>query len=100
MRLSKLQKFILITCYEKKDKARAKTDFYKYYPAKELKENRLGVQVGIQKSIDNLVAKDLVAAFGHKTAKKFYIHKVRLTVRGRRKAKELIKQKQRKLPIK
>jgi len=99
MRLSKLQKYILAKCYEQKNKPVLKISFYKYYPDKEVKENRLGVQVGIQKSIENLVAKNLAIAFGYRTTKKFYIHKVKLTVRGRRIAKELIKSRQRKLRI-
>ncbi len=100
MRLSKLQKFILACCYESKNKTSLKTEFYNFYPAKEVKENRLGVQVGVQGSIENVVIKDLVVAYGHKTAKKLYINKVKLTAKGRRRAKELIKGRQRKLPIK
>ena len=100
MRLSKLQKFILACCYGSKNKTCLKTEFYNFYPAKEVKENRLGVQVGVQGSIENLVIKDLVVAYGHKTAKKLYINKVKLTAKGRRRAKELIKGRQRKLPIK
>ncbi len=100
MRLSKLQKFILVKCYEKKNKAERKTEFYSYYPKKVIKDNKLIAQVAIQKSIENLVTKDLVVAHGHKTVKKWYIYKVKLTARGRQKTKELIKQRQRKLPIK
>ena len=100
MRLSKLQKFILERCRENKNKSCLKTEFYDFYPQKEIKENKIGVQVGIQKSIDNLVTKDFVIAYGHKTMKKWYVNKVRLTAQGRRKAKELIKSKQGKLPIK
>ena len=100
MRLSKLQKFILGRCWENKNKSCLKTEFYDFYPKKELKENKIGVQVGIQKSIDNLVAKDFVIAYGHKTMKKWYVYKIRLTVKGKRKANELIKSKQCKLPIK
>ena len=99
-RLSKLQKYIILQCYESKNSARLKDDFYSYYPKKELKVNRLGVQVGVQKSIENLVAKDLAAAYGHRTAKKFYVNKVRLTSKGKKLAKELIKKRQGKLPIK
>ena len=100
MRLSKLQKYILTRCYENKNVKVPKFAFYKYYSDKEVKENRLGAQVGVQGSIENLVAKDLLVAFGHKTAKKLYIDKVRLTAKGKRAAKELIKKRQRKLPIK
>lgn len=100
MRLSRLQKYILLRCYESKNTKVPKSVFYKYYPIKEVKNNKLGVQVGVQSSLENLITKDLVVAFGHKTAKKLYINKVRLTAHGRRTAKDLIKKRQRKLPIK
>ena len=100
MRLSRLQKFILTHCYGSKSKTCLKTEFYNYYSKKELKKDKLGIQVALQKSIDNLVFKDLTAAYGHKTMKKWYIHKVRLTAKGKRIAKDLIKSRQRKLPIK
>lgn len=100
MGLSKLQKYILTKCYDKKNGAERKVEFYNYYPKKELKENKIGVQVGIQKSIENLVTKDLVAAYGHKTVKKWHVSKVGLTAKGRKLVKELIKSRQRQLPIK
>ncbi len=100
MGLSKLQKYILTKCYEKKSATERKLEFYNYYPKKEVKENKIGVQVGIQKSIENLVIKDLVAAYGHKTVKKWSVEKVRLTAKGKKLVKELIKSRQRQLPIK
>lgn len=100
MRLSKLQKYIILKCFEKKNITEQKTEFYNYYPKKELKENKLIVQVAIQKSIENLIAKGLVIAFGYKTAKKLYVNKVKLTAKGKSLAKEIIKNRQRKLPIK
>jgi len=100
MRLSKLQKYILKECYFSRSSAKLKADFYSFYPKKELKINKISVQVVLQNSLDNLVAKDLVAAYGHKTAKKWFVHKIKLTSRGRRLAKKLIKNRQSKLPIK
>ncbi len=99
-RLSKLQRYIILQCYSSKNSTRFKEDFYSYYPGEELKDNRLGVQAGIQKSIENLVAKDLAAAYGHRPVKKFYVNKIKLTAKGRKLAKELIKKRQSKLPIK
>jgi len=99
MRLSRLQKYILTKCYEKKNGAELKIAFYKYYSDKEIKKNKLCVQVVVQSSIENLIAKDLVVAFGRKTAKKLYIDKIKLTAKGRQVTKELIKKRQRKLPI-
>jgi hypothetical protein len=100
MRLSKLQKFILTASYTSKQGGKLKKDFYSFYPDSELKNNLIGIQVSLQKSLDNLTEKDLLVAFGHKTARKWFIHKVKLTNRGKRLAKQLIASRQRKLPIK
>ncbi len=100
MYLSKLQRYILKECYFSKNRAKLKVDFYDFYPKKELKTNKIAVQAALQNSLDNLVAKDLVAAYGHKTAKKWFIYKIKLTGQGRRLAKKLIKNRQGKLPIK
>lgn len=100
MRLSGLQKHILNQCYLNKNGIRVKTDFYSFYPRKEMEENKKSLQDIIHKSLESLVAKNLLIAFGRKTAQKWFINKVKLTAKGRKIAKEIIKQRQRKLPIK
>jgi len=100
MRLSGLQKYILGQCYLNKNGLAAKADFYGFYPKKEFEENKKSIQDIIHKSLESLVAKDLFIAFGRKTAQKWFISKVKLTAKGRKMAKEIIKSKQRRLPIK
>jgi len=100
MRLSKLQKFILELTYFSKNKTKLKSDFYIFYKAREFKKNKIKAQVALQNSLDNLVFKNLIVAYGHKTAKKWTINKIKLTARGSRLAKEIIKKRQRQLPIK
>ncbi len=100
MRLSKLQKYILEECYLKQNKAGLKTDFYNFYPAKEVAKNLKNIQDVVHKSLDGLVDKDLAVAYGHRSARKWFINKIRLTARGRRLAREFIKKRQTKLPIK
>lgn len=97
MRLSKLQKYILGKCYNYKSSLPA--DFYDFYGEKKNKNRKL-VQDIIHKSLDSLVSKDLLSALGKKTAQKWFIHKVKLTNLGRKSALRLIRNKQRKLPIK
>ena len=100
MRLSRLQKYILEKCYLNKNKGGQKVDFYGFYPKKDLTKNQKIIQDVVHKSLDSLVTKDLLVAIGRKTAKKWYIQKVRLTASGRRLTRELIKSKQLKLKIK
>lgn len=96
MRLSKLQKYILEKCYN--FKASSPADFCGFYDPS-AKSKKI-IQDIIHKSLDSLVAGDLLTAVGKKTAKKWFIHKVKLTALGRKTAIKMIKNKQRKLPIK
>ena len=99
MRLSGLQKYILNQCYLNKNKTRLKIDFYVFYSKSKRKKIKK-VQDIIHRSLENLVAKYLIIAYGRKTAQKWFINKVKLTSKGKRVAKETIKKRQRKLPIK
>ncbi|KKR91295.1 MAG: hypothetical protein UU95_C0034G0017 [Parcubacteria group bacterium GW2011_GWC2_42_12] len=96
MRLSRLQKHILEKCYNYKSSW--PTDFYDFYGEKT--KSRKLVQDIIHKSLDSLVDKDLLSASGKKTARKWFIHKVKLTNLGRKLAIRIIKNKQCRLPIK
>ncbi|MDP2736292.1 MAG: hypothetical protein Q8O59_00710 [bacterium] len=102
MRLSKLQKFILEKCYN--FKASLPAEFYGFYLSakagrKDIKSGSLIKNI-VHKSLDGLIEKDLLSAMGKKTAKKWFIHKVKLTNFGRKTANLIIKNRQRKLPIK
>jgi len=99
MRLSKLQKYILIKCFEKRGLTLKKEDLYKFYGSDEVKKNLNSVQIRVAKSIDNLVEKDLAVALGRKTKKKWFVENVRLSPKGKKAAQELLLKKQKKLPI-
>lgn len=96
MRLSKLQKYILEKCYNYKCPSPA--DFYDFY-GKKFKSRKL-VQDVIHKSLNSLVAGDMLTAQGKKTAQKWFIYRIKLTNLGKKNAILIIKNKQRKLPIK
>ena len=91
MRLSRLQKYILTKCYYNKRGIAGKREFYEFYSKDELDSREKSVQAAVHKSIDSLVEKDLLIAHGHKTAKKWFIHKVKITSRGKKAIRELIK---------
>jgi len=102
MRLSKLQKYILEKCYNFKSLTSA--EFYDFYlsaqTSKKSGKNKKIIQDIVHKSLGSLVASDLLTAQGKKTAKKWFIHKVKLTNLGKKTVIKIIKNKQRKLPIK
>ncbi len=100
MRLSKLQKYVLTSFIINKNSVKLKTDFYNFYTADFFKKHKKALQDSVHKSLDNLVAKDLLIAFGKKTAAKWFITKVKITPLGRKLAYQIIKNRQRKLPIK
>jgi len=71
--------------------------FYKFYSTDAIKANKKSIQDIIHKSLESLTTNDLVVSFGRQTAKKWFIQKIKLTARGRKKAKEIIKSRQPKL---
>ena len=87
MRLSKLQKYILEKCYNFKGTSPA--DFYGFH-GKSAKSKKI-IQDIIHKSLDSLVAGDLLTALGKKTAKRWFIQKVKLTNFGKKIAIKIIK---------
>ncbi|MCU0679254.1 MAG: hypothetical protein MUC28_02285 [Planctomycetes bacterium] len=97
MRISKLQKYILTQAAERKGVC-PKAVFYGFYPAVELEKNRIAAQTALQKSLDNLVEKDLIVAYGYRTARKWHIERVKFTAAGRKLTREIIKNRQKRLP--
>ncbi|HDQ22904.1 MAG TPA: hypothetical protein ENN28_02915 [Candidatus Uhrbacteria bacterium] len=99
MKLSKLQKYILLACFEKKySKLDRKVllHFYNFYKKKHSRDIMVN---SITVSIDRLIKKGLLVGFGEITKEKIFIDKVRLTRLGREIAKKLLGE-QKKLPLK
>lgn len=104
MKLSTLQIYILRKCYEKRGQIPKKILFDFYHPShkasdgkskkKPSRDDQLNI---ITKSVDRLIKKELLVGFGRKTAYKWFVEKVRLTPKGRKITKELIKKRQAKL---
>ena len=100
MRLSRLQKYILIKCYEAKKKAEWQNTFFQFYTPEQLAENKKSIQDILHKSLESLTVDDLIVSFGHKTAHKWFISKIKLTANGMKMAKNILADRQKKLPIK
>lgn len=96
MRLSPLQKHILIICLTAKGKV-PRAPFRAFYEGKELKPK--DVVDAMTKAMERLIDKGLMVGYGVRTPKKWYIKEVRLTPLGRRFAKKL-QGEQQKLPLK
>jgi hypothetical protein len=97
MRLSRLQKNIITGIFLGGQRPKTPADFFLFYSEAELKKNKKTIGDTIHNSLENLVAKDLLVAYGRKTAQKWYIDKVKLTSSGRKLARDFIERKQPKL---
>jgi len=105
MKLSRLQKYILLQGFDSKNKLDRKVllGFYgsskkkpvsaKAGPSREIMVN------SITNSIERLIKKGLIVGFGEITKEKTYITKIRLTKEGRLVAKKALGE-QRRLPFK
>jgi len=98
MKLSKLQKYILLECYYKKYSQLDRTGLIKFYNSYNTKPKQEIMFNSITNSLDRLIKKGLLVGFGEITKEKVFIKKVRLTVFGRKTAKSLLGE-QKKLPL-
>ncbi|MCX6746418.1 MAG: hypothetical protein NTX00_05440 [Candidatus Parcubacteria bacterium] len=98
MRLSKLQKYILLQCFDNKNKLDRKVllGFYRVYKKKPSREIMVN---SITSSLERLIKKGLIVGFGELTKEKTFINKIRLTIIGKKSAKKLLGE-QKRLPLK
>lgn len=93
MRLSALQKFILIECYNRKGKVKKKILLVFYSKQKEQPSEKDQVDT-VTKSVESLIDKGLMVGYGVRTPKKWYIEEVRLMPSGRKIARKLLGEQQ------
>lgn len=89
MKLSGLQKYILRNVWNARPthlNRKALEKFYQPSKSKPSEEQRIKI---ITRSLERLIARGLLTAYGHKTQEKFFIEDVKLTIAGRRLAREL-----------
>ncbi|MDD2806951.1 MAG: hypothetical protein PHW95_00295 [Patescibacteria group bacterium] len=99
MKLSPLQKYILIQGIGAKDKTISKSVLEKFYSSKAVKPNAKDIISIITKSVERLIKKELIIGYGWKTPQKWYIRQGKLTPKGIKAAKDLLGIQQ-KLPLK
>ena len=99
MRLSKLQKYILLQCFDRKYSKLDRSGLVQFYNSYKKKPNREIMVNSITTSLERLIKKGLIVGFGELTKEKTFIEKIRLTREGIFVAKKLLGQ-QKKLPLK
>ncbi|NQU77192.1 hypothetical protein HQ544_00690 [Candidatus Falkowbacteria bacterium] len=98
MKLSRLQKFILIRCKNFRQKVVPRREFLGFYSDTKIKPSKEDQHNIITKSLMRLIRKDMLVGFGEITREKIFVEKVRLTRMGTREVRRLL-DKQQKLPL-
>lgn len=98
MRLSKLQKFILLKSFDAKTKI-DRAEFLGFYAGNKKKPRQDIMVNSITSSLERLIKKGLIVGFGELTKEKTFINKIRLTKEGRFVSKKMLGE-QKRLPFK
>ncbi len=99
MRLSRLQRHILLECLDGKRRRVVRTAFMDFYRKQPGSPSAKDQQDSVTKSLERLIDKGLMVGYGRRTPKKWFIDEVALTAKGRKETKKLLG-KQQKLPLK
>lgn len=100
MRLSDLQKYILLAVYESGNKRIGRGRFARFYATQKKKpKERAQVKI-ITQSLERLIDRELMIGYGVRTPHKWFINEVKLTPKGRQQARKVLEKKQQRLPLK
>lgn len=92
MRLSPLQRYILIECLNAKNFLINRVKLGKFYDKQKKKpQDKLRTKI-ITQSLERLINKELMIGYGMRTPHKWFIKEVKLTEKGKREAKKLLGQ--------
>jgi len=89
MRLSPLQMFILIKCYNSKGFRVNRIGFHAYYRDRGKAKAEMRTKI-ITGSIESLIDRELMTGYGVRTPHKWFIREVSLTDKGRQAARKLL----------
>lgn len=97
MRLSILQKYILLQSLNQKGKF-GRDVLVKFYDNYKRKPKEADITNIITKSLERLINKELLIGYGVRTTYKWFIKEIKLTPKGKKTAKKLLGE-QKKLPF-
>jgi len=101
MRLSELQKYILLLCHDSSSSRFSRSGLNKFYEkivVDKKPDTNLQTKI-ITRSIERLIDKELLVGFGERTKYKWFIKEIKLTAKGEKEAKKML-DKQMRLPLK
>jgi hypothetical protein len=94
MRLSHLQRYILMESYLRPKRDIVRRDFKKFYQGKSAKPSSRDQQTIVTRSLERLIENELAIGYGRRTPHKWYIESISLTTQGRKFAKKLLGEQQ------
>lgn len=89
LRLSALQRYILLSCYDAKSHRRERKGLEQFYQTQPRCPSPKDAQDAVTKSLERLIDKELLVGYGVRTPHKWYIREIRLTPKGRRVSRAL-----------
>ncbi|MBI5077052.1 hypothetical protein HZB94_01585 [Candidatus Falkowbacteria bacterium] len=89
MRLSSLQKYILLQCYHRIGARMGRDGLVKFYEDKRIPRKALRQKI-ITRSIESLIDKELLVGYGLRTPHKWFIKEIRLTGKGEKMGRKLL----------
>ena len=98
MRFSALQKYILLSSWHTRGRLNRRK-LVSFYAGKKGKPTDKMIVKVISKSIDRLISREFLVGFGEKTAHKWFIKEIKLTLKGRKIVRKLMGE-QKRLPFK
>ena len=99
MRLSSLQRYILVACYDAKGSRRERRGLEQFYALEKERPSKKDVQNAVTRSLERLIDKELLIGYGVRTSHKWYMREIRLTPKGRKVVNELLASSQTRLPF-
>ncbi|MBI3957136.1 MAG: hypothetical protein HY340_04085 [Candidatus Kerfeldbacteria bacterium] len=98
MRLSALQRYILVQSIQNRKSVVARNMFRTFYQDQKDAPKDEDQQNAMTKSLERLIDKGLLIGYGRRTPEKWFIDSIKLTPSGRRTARTLLGEQQR-LPL-
>ena len=98
MRLSGLQRYILLQCLGSRRAHFLREELDQYYESAGHSPKSEDRQSSITKSLERLIDKGLLVGYGRRTPEKWFIDEIKLMPKGRRVAKKLLGEQQQ-LPL-
>lgn len=83
MAFSGLQRYILVQAFSSPQRSLSRGVIARYYERRSRRPKARDIPSIVSRSLERLIARQLLVGYGRQTAKKWFIERVRLTPRGR-----------------